>query len=670
MIYDGTIENVNPASYGAIQNNGVLTIENVTMIENGANGGSFVQNMINAQCTVTNSRANAVGEGQMVNQLFRNHNGATGNSLTIKDTTIQSDSTREYDVVIRSGVANLENVTVTGVHGAIGIEGGELNLKNVKATATNYYGLYVSNSYGASTIVVDGYEYTGNNIDLYATAPDGDSSGSLQKGNVSVTVKGGTFPHSAKLGKTENSKGYTWTLAIEGGTYGEDPSAYVDPDSYRAIQNPDGTYTVENYNPFTAEWHQSYVPADTKVTRTTTGRVVLYKDGVALNTKADYTAQLSKWELVYDPEYLTISSAPSALSAYISFSLKALKSGETTIEYRKISAPDTKVTQTIKIDHYLSLSVIPTGTHLVEDGPIEISTNTTFDGVAIDFDQYTFSSADESIATVAGKVITPVKGGKAEIVATLNTDPTVSATANVTFIEAAAKVGDNYYDTITNALKVVASGDTVVLQRDVTESVSFAGQQPRVDGFVLNIDLAGHTWNAAANQSYAFRCDYGIVTIKDSVGGGAMNYGKDYVFMVSHLAGEFISKLVLTDKITYTGKTSILQDGTAGGTGANKKYYGGEVVINDGTFITVPDVDETYDDKGNFKFTLNMLDMNESAYPGGIYSPSSISVTGGTFQKFDPADCLAEGPNTNFVADGYGTVADGDNYKVVPVDNG
>ena len=144
-----------------------------------------------------------------------------------------------------------------------------------------------------------------------------------------------------------------------------------------------------------------------------------------------------------------------------------------------------------------------------------------------------------------------------------------------------------------------------------------------------------------------------------------MTYGKDYAIIVSHLAGDYISKLII-ESGDYTGKTSIVQTGTAGGTGSNRKYYGGELEIRGGTFTTVPDEGESYDEQGNFKYSLNMLDMNESAYPGGIYSPSKISVMGGTFKKFDPANCLAEGPNTNFVADGYGSIKDGDNYKVVP----
>lgn len=48
-----------------------------------------------------------------------------------------------------------------------------------------------------------------------------------------------------------------------------------------------------------------------------------------------------------------------------------------------------------------------------------------------------------------------------------------------------------------------------------------------------------------------------------------------------------------------------------------------------------------------YEFVLNLLDENREA------GTASIVVTGGTFEKFNPADCKAEGKGTNFVAEGY-----------------
>ena len=56
--------------------------------------------------------------------------------------------------------------------------------------------------------------------------------------------------------------------------------------------------------------------------------------------------------------------------------------------------------------------------------------------------------------------------------------------------------------------------------------------------------------------------------------------------------------------------------------------------------------------------------MDESAYAGGIYSVSSITVNGGTFYKFNPADNLAEGANTNFVSENHAVNKEDDWYSV------
>lgn len=56
-------------------------------------------------------------------------------------------------------------------------------------------------------------------------------------------------------------------------------------------------------------------------------------------------------------------------------------------------------------------------------------------------------------------------------------------------------------------------------------------------------------------------------------------------------------------------------------------------------------------------FVLNLYDQDRST--------ADINVYGGSYEKFNPANNESEGPNTNFVATGYKSVADGDYFKVV-----
>lgn len=107
--------------------------------------------------------------------------------------------------------------------------------------------------------------------------------------------------------------------------------------------------------------------------------------------------------------------------------------------------------------------------------------------------------------------------------------------------------------------------------------------------------------------------------------------------------------------------------------------YGGKLIINNGTIIGNIhavyvstgsaeikgghySIKQTYGAEKPYEFVLNLLD------PSRIEGTASITVTGGTFEKFNPANCQAEGPKTNFVAEGYTTqlkVNTSDVYEVV-----
>lgn len=55
---------------------------------------------------------------------------------------------------------------------------------------------------------------------------------------------------------------------------------------------------------------------------------------------------------------------------------------------------------------------------------------------------------------------------------------------------------------------------------------------------------------------------------------------------------------------------------------------------------------------------LNMQDASRAT--------AKINITGGQFVDFDPADCVSEGPHTNFVADGYVSVGKDGVWTVLP----
>lgn len=327
---------------------------------------------------------------------------------------------------------------------------------------------------------------------------------------------------------------------------------------------------------------------------------------------------------------------------------------------------DGAVYTTVPVNYSPTATIITNSENkLLTDGA-ESVTSLKINSTVVNISDYVISSIDNTVAVVESTenevLITPLQPGQATFKVTKDGK---YAEARITFYTPSASINGVYYKTLGNAFKAAQSGDTIVLNNDTTESVWFSGTAPRTQDFELTLDLNGHTLTGSASSSYTLRVDYGEITVKDSVGTGAIKYGKDYAFLVGHLAGDYPSKLIL-ESGNFTGKTSVLQAGQPGGSGANYKYYGGDAVIKGGVFNIVPDSNEIYDSEGNFKYGLNMLDMNESAYAGGIYSPSSISVEGGKFYKFNPADNLAEGVNTNFVADGFKSEKNGDWYEVTP----
>ena len=89
----------------------------------------------------------------------------------------------------------------------------------------------------------------------------------------------------------------------------------------------------------------------------------------------------------------------------------------------------------------------------------------------------------------------------------------------------------------------------------------------------------------------------------------------------------------------------------------------GSVTILGGTFK----VDGSNNPEGDFgqTFTLNLrgkvVTSDGKDYTG---DKSQIIVKGGKFYKFDPANNGAEGPNTNFMAEDYESVKEGDWYVV------
>lgn len=79
----------------------------------------------------------------------------------------------------------------------------------------------------------------------------------------------------------------------------------------------------------------------------------------------------------------------------------------------------------------------------------------------------------------------------------------------------------------------------------------------------------------------------------------------------------------------------------------------GHATINGGSFNI-----QQLSNYNDYRYMLNLYDAN------GRNGTASIEVNGGKYNQFNPENNLAEGPNTNFLGEGYEAVQDGDWYKV------
>lgn len=202
-----------------------------------------------------------------------------------------------------------------------------------------------------------------------------------------------------------------------------------------------------------------------------------------------------------------------------------------------------------------------------------------------------------------------------------------------------ASIGDVDYTTIAEAVAALKDGDTLVFNQDYDQPII-------IDGVDVTINLNGHT---IANTAPVFDPAGGIISLiavenganVTITGNGTIHALEDDCYCVDVQNGSMLT----------------IEDGTFIGNITACYVQQGDLVIEGGDYsIQQLSGPGNGDDE---RFTLNCLDAN---YKDGT---ATIEVTGGTFNKFDPANNLAEGPGTNFCAAGYTTEQQGDKYTVV-----
>lgn len=202
-----------------------------------------------------------------------------------------------------------------------------------------------------------------------------------------------------------------------------------------------------------------------------------------------------------------------------------------------------------------------------------------------------------------------------------------------------ASIGDVDYATIAEAVAALKDGDTLVFNQDYDKPII-------INGVDVTINLNGHT---IANTTAVYDPAGGIISLI------AVENGANVTITGNGTVHALENDCYCVD--VQNGSMLTIEDGTFIGNITACYVQQGDLVIEGGDYsIQQLSGPGNGDDE---RFTLNCLDAN---YKDGT---ATIEVSGGTFNKFDPANNLAEGAGTNFCAAGYTTEQKGDKYTVV-----
>ncbi len=191
-----------------------------------------------------------------------------------------------------------------------------------------------------------------------------------------------------------------------------------------------------------------------------------------------------------------------------------------------------------------------------------------------------------------------------------------------------AKVGDIYYEALQDAINAANSGDTVELVKDVDLT------QTVVVNKTITLDMNGkklHNTNGIWNDANR---DWSLISVRSGdltiTGNGTLDALKDDCYAVD---------------VRDNGKLTI-ENGKFVGNVSAVYNRGGEVTIKDGDF-SIKQLNSNNVQDG-YGLLINCYD---ESYKNG---EATITITGGTFQNFDPMNNQAEGKGTSFVAVGVG----------------
>ena len=206
-----------------------------------------------------------------------------------------------------------------------------------------------------------------------------------------------------------------------------------------------------------------------------------------------------------------------------------------------------------------------------------------------------------------------------------------------------AQIGETTYATLKAAFEGAKDGDTITLTDDIKVEDTLVVTK------TLTLDLAGHT---LSNEKNIWSDDnWSLISVRGNgnltiTGNGKLEAKKNDCYPVD---------------VQDEGAQLTIEDGTFIGNIHAVYVKTGAAYIKGGTYS----VQQKYPDSSKAdEFVLNLYDANRRN------GTAKLSVSGGIFVAFNPANCQAEAQGTNFCAAGYTTsTKDNNTYTVVEGEN-
>ena len=207
-----------------------------------------------------------------------------------------------------------------------------------------------------------------------------------------------------------------------------------------------------------------------------------------------------------------------------------------------------------------------------------------------------------------------------------------------------AAIGDDKYTSLQDAINAAEDGATVKLLSDIDLGLTVSvGKQIILDMNGKKLFNTEDLWEQPKDEE---NNNWSLISVREGgdltiIGNGTLTAKKDDCYAID-----------LQDE---TSKCTI-ENGTFVGNVTAVYVHPGTLIINGGKFsIKQLNTNGVLDSYG---VTINCYDAD---YKAGT---AKVTITGGTFSHFNPADNKAEGAGTNFCPSGYEATASGNNYIV------